>query len=285
MKKNKNLGYWPSIAPLYIFIIFFVLIPLCYILWLSFQTRDDIWGYVNKFTLENYSRIFDASYVKVFTDSIKLAFLTTVMTLLIGYPFAYFMAKLKPFGRNIVMFLVIVPFWTNALVRMYGWMIIISSNGVINNALLHLGIIDVPIKFLYTYGAVLLGMFYFLLPFMILPIYTSIQKMDWSVCEAARDLGASKWKTFWTVTIPLTMPGIMSGCVLVFIPSIGLFFVSDIMGGGKLMLGGNAIKNELLTAHDWPFGAALSVIMLILMLSFIFLYRKITGQKDLEGYL
>jgi spermidine/putrescine transport system permease protein len=282
--KKKSKAYLPAVAPMYIFTIFFVAMPLLYVLYMSFMTRDDIWGYVNKFTFDNYKRIFDPNYLKVLTDSVELAFITTLLTLLIGYPFAYFMAKLKPVARNIVLFLVIVPFWTNALVRMYGWMILLSANGVINNTLLHFGIISIPIKFLYTYGAVLLGMLYFLLPFMLLPIHTSILKLDWSVVEAARDLGASAWKTFWTVTIPLTMPGIMSGCILVFIPSIGLFFISDIMGGGKLMLSGNLIKNELLVARDWPFGAALSIIMLILMLSFIWLYRKVTGQKDLEAY-
>jgi spermidine/putrescine transport system permease protein len=142
--KKKNKALWTAITPMYIFTMFFVAMPLLYVLWMSFMTRDDIWGYVNKFTLDNYKRIFDSNYLKVFTDSVQLAFLTTVLTLLIGYPFSYFMAKLKPVMRNIVLFLVIVPFWTNALVRMYGWMILLSSNGVINNTLLHLGIINIP---------------------------------------------------------------------------------------------------------------------------------------------
>ena len=182
------------------------------------------------------------------------------------------------------MLLVVVPFWTNALVRIYGWMIILRAKGVLNHLLMSLGLIDTPLKILYTYGAVLLGMVYSLLPFMILPVYTSVEKMDWSLVEAARDLGANAAQAFLTVTLKLTLPGVLSGFVLVFVPSIGLFFISDLLGGGKIMLVGNLIKNQLMQARDWPFGAALSVVMMIMTFAIIFLYRKLTHSSDLEEF-
>ena len=192
------------------------------------------------------------------------------------------MGKLIPKKRKLVMLLVVVPFWTNALVRIYGWMIILRTNGVLNKVLLTTGIIEDPLKILYTYTAVLIGMVYSLLPFMILPVYSSVEKMDWSLVEAARDLGASRWTAFWTVTFKMTLPGLLSGFVLVFVPCTGMFFIADLLGGGKIMLVGNLIKNQLLGARDWPFGAALSVVMMIATISIIGIYRKVT-KSDLEG--
>ena len=171
-----------------------------------------------------------------------------------------------------------------ALVRIYGWMILLRTNGVLNHFLLAIGAVSEPLKILYTYGAVLVGMVYSLLPFMILPVYNSVEKLDWSLVEASRDLGASSVQAFFTVTLKLTLPGVLSGFVLVFVPSIGLFFISDLLGGGKIMLVGNLIKNQLLQARDWPFGAALSVVMMAMTLFIIWLYRKITHSNDLEGF-
>ncbi len=279
--KDKS---WAMALPLYVFTVVFVLIPLIYILVLSFLQRDVLWGVTNEFTVSNYARIFDPVYLKTFADSLRMALATTVITTLIGYPFGYFMAKLAPKRRALVMLLIVVPFWTNALVRIYGWMILLRTNGVLNHILLALGAIGEPLKILYTYGAVLVGMVYSLLPFMILPVYNSVEKMDWSLVEASRDLGASSIQAFFTVTLKLTLPGVLSGFVLVFVPSIGLFFISDLLGGGKIMLVGNLIKNQLLQARDWPFGAALSVVMMAMTLFIIWLYRKITHSNDLEGF-
>lgn len=279
--KDKS---WAMALPLYVFTVVFVLIPLIYILVLSFLQRDVLWGVTNEFTVSNYARIFDPVYLKTFADSLRMALATTVITMLIGYPFGYFMAKLAPKRRALVMLLIVVPFWTNALVRIYGWMILLRTNGVLNHILLALGAIGEPLKILYTYGAVLVGMVYSLLPFMILPVYNSVEKMDWSLVEASRDLGASSIQAFFTVTLKLTLPGVLSGFVLVFVPSIGLFFISDLLGGGKIMLVGNLIKNQLLQARDWPFGAALSVVMMAMTLFIIWLYRKITHSNDLEGF-
>ena len=280
MKNNKSAKLLT--LPIIIFTLFFVVIPLIYILVLSFLKKDILWGVTNEFTLDNYKKILDPVYLRTFWDSFKLAVSTTICTMLLGYPFGYFMGKLAPKKRKLVMLLVVVPFWTNALVRIYGWMIILRTNGVMNEMLLNIGIIQDPLKILYTYTAVLIGMVYTLLPFMILPVYSSVEKMDWSLVEAARDLGASKWTAFWTITFKMTLPGLLSGFVLVFVPSIGLFFIADLLGGGKIMLVGNLIKNQLLQARDWPFGAALSVVMMIATISIIGIYRKVT-KSDLEG--
>lgn len=280
MKKSKL-----TVIPLYLSTIVLVVIPLVYIIILSFLKKDAIWGVTNEFTLNNFIKIFDPIYLKTFIDSLILAFSTTIITLLLGYPFGYFMSKLGTKKRSIVMLLVVIPFWTNALVRIYGWIILLRTNGVLNSILLNLGLIDEPIKILYTYGAVLIGMVYSLLPFMILSIYTSAEKIDWSLIEAARDLGATSFQAFFTITLKLTLPGILSGVVLVFIPSVGLFFISDLLGGGKIMLIGNLIKNQLLVSRDWPFGAALSVVMMVMTLIIIWIYTKVSRTKDLEGML
>ena len=272
-------------APLTVFTLVFVLVPLVYIIVLSFLQRDVLWGVTNQFTLENYAKMLDASYLKTFLDSFLLALATTVICLLLGYPFGYFMAKLSPGWQRVCLMLTVVPFWTSALIRIYGWMILLRSNGVLNTILLDLGLIDQPLKILYSYPAVLIGMVYSLLPFLILPVYTSVQKLDWATVEAARDLGAGGFTAFCTVTLRQTLPGVLSGVVLVFVPSVGLFFLSDLLGGGKIMLVGNLIKNQLLTARNWPFGAALSVVMMALTIVLIALYRKAAGAKSLEGFV
>ena len=248
--KRKNSSFW-LVAPLYLVTIVLVFLPLIYIVVLSFLRKDALWGVTNEWTLDNYRQMFDPVYLKTFGDSLKLAFATTVITTLLGYPFGYFMAKLPLRWRSLCMLLVVVPFWTNALVRIYGWMIILRAKGVLNGALMAMGIISQPLKILYTYSAVLIGMVYSLLPFMILPVYNSVEKMDWSLVEASRDLGANAVQAFFTVTLKLTLPGVLSGFVLVFVPSIGLFFIADLLGGGKIMLVGNLIKNQLLQARDY----------------------------------
>ncbi len=282
MKHNKA---WLAAVPMYLFTIFFVAVPLVYVLVLSFLTRDASWGVTNELTLSNYAKILEPAYAKTFLTSLQVALLTTVLTALIGYPFGYFMAKLQPNIRNKVMLLVIVPFWTNALVRIYGWIILLRSQGVLSALLQSLGLTSEPIGILYTLPAVLIGTVYALLPFMILSVYSSCLKLDPSLTEAARDLGASPWKAFWTVSFKLTLPGLLSGFVFVFVPSIGLFFIADLLGGGKLMLIGNLIKNQLTTARNWPFGAALSVVMMIMTLLIIGIYRRLAKGKDLEGLI
>ena len=181
--------------------------------------------------------------------------------------------------------LVMVPFWTNSLLRLYGWLSIFRANGILDKFLMALGIIDEPLKLLYTYPAVVVGMVYALLPFMILSVYSSVEKMDWSLVEAARDLGAGAVKAFLTVTLKLTLPGLLTGVILTFVPSMGLFFIADILGGNKIVLVGTLIQDQLMKVHNWPFAAALAVILMLMTGAMIALYRKITGAKELESTL
>ncbi len=267
------------IVPMAMVAVLFVAIPLCYVLVISFMTRGDNSTIQAIFTAENYRRLLDPNYARVFLNSMLLALWTTLLALLLGYPFGYCMARANRRWRALLMLLVIVPFWTNALVRLYGWKILLQANGPVNAVLRALGLIDQPLRMVGSYGSVLLAMVYCLIPFMILPCHSAVDKMDWSCVEAARDLGARPWYAFLTVTLPLTLPGISAGCVLVFVPSLGLFFVSDLMGG-SLMLVGNLIRDQLLKSRDWPFGAALSVLLMAVTVLIFGLYRR-SGGKDL----
>ncbi len=269
--------------PMYLWAIALVFVSLLYVIGLSFMTRGENIGVVNEFTLKNYARLFAPQYLRVLLNSLQLAIITTVACILIGYPFGYFMARLKPLGRSIVMLLVIVPFWTNALIRIYGWRILLIAGGPLNEFLMWLGIIKEPLKLLYSDGAVLLGMVYALIPFMILPTFTTVDKLDFSVVEAARDLGASPLWAFFTVTVPLTLSGLLAGCVLVFIPSMGLFFLSDILGGSKSVLAGGLIQ-KLIASRDLPLAAALSVLLLSVTVAVIAVYRKLGGQSDMSMF-
>lgn len=284
-RKKQQYGIWLTILPLYLFTLVFVAGPLIYMVVLSFQTRAEVWGVVNQFTMDNYKNILAPVYLKTFWESIKLAFTSTVLIVVIGYPFGYFMAKLSAKWKKIIMMLLMIPFWTSSLIRLYGWIIIFRANGTLDAALIGLGIIDTPLKLLYTYPAVVVGMVYALLQFMILAVYSSAEKMDWSLVEAARDLGASSFQAFVTVTLKLTMPGLLSGVILTFIPSMGLFFIADILGGNKVVLVGSLIQDQLMKAHNWPFAAALSVVLMVLTSLMISLYKRVTHTTELEGIL
>ncbi len=258
----------------------FVGIVLLYLLALSFFTpTGEGYGVRPGFTLENYRRLLSPAYLQVLGKSLLLAFYTTLICLGLGYPFGYCMARAGRKWRGILMLLVIVPFWTNALVRIYGWKILLMGNGPVNDLLMALHLTDKPLKLLNTYGAVLLGMVYALIPFMILPVYSSVEKMDWSLVAAARDMGAGPMRAFVTVTLPLTAPGAMAGVVLTFVPAIGLFFISDLLGGATDMYVGNLVRDQMLKAKDLPFAAAVSVVLLILTLLILRLYRRFGGDS------
>ena len=265
--------------PLYLWTVLFVLAALGYVIALSLQGRGELIGVSGQWTLDNYGRLREPQYFQVLVNSLRLAALTTLFCALIGYPFGYLMARLKPASRSIVTMLLVVPFWTNSLIRIYGWRILLIGNGPINTLLMNLGWIQQPLKLLNTEGAVFLGMVYALVPFMILPSSTAVEKLDDSVVEAARDLGASPLHAFFTVTVPLTLSGLMAGCVLVFIPSTGLFFLNDLLGGSKTMLAGNLIQS-LMKSRDLPMASTLSVLMLAVTGVVIALYRKAGGDAD-----
>ena len=229
MRKHRAGSVW-MILPLYLFTLIFVALPLLYVAALSFSTADGGYGVNWKFTLDNYKQILEPVYLQTFTGSFRLALTSTLIICLVGYPFGYFMAKLSEGKKKLAMLFLMLPFWVNSLIRLYGWIIILQKKGLLNYLLMKLGIIQEPLKILYSYPAIVIGMIYVLLPFMALSVYSSAEKLDWSLVEAARDLGASKWKAFWSVTFKLTLPGLLSGVILTFIPSMGLFFIADILG-------------------------------------------------------
>ena len=278
-------GNWILLLPIYLFTVMFVGFPLLYMILLSFLSRAEVWGVDFVFTLENYGRILEPLYRETFQESFRLAFLATGLIMLIGYPYGYIMAKMSAVWKKRMMLLLMVPFLTSSLIRMYGWIIIFRSNGVLDKILMGIGITKEPLKLLYTYPAVVVGMVYALLPFMILAVYSSAEKMDWTLVEAARDLGASSFRAFWTVTFKLTLPGLLSGVILTFIPSMGLFFIADILGGNKFVLVGSVIQEQLTKGRNLPFAAALSAILMVLTSLLIAFYRKITGTSELEGVL
>ena len=282
-KKRRLRGEALTVLPLYVITLLFVLGPIVYMIVLSFLTRAETWGVLPEFTLQNYKNIAEPVYLETFWESIKLALTSTVLVILIGYPFGYFMAKLTAKWKKRTMMLLMIPFWTSSLIRLYGWIIIFRAGGILDKLLMALHVTEKSVKILYTYPAVVVGMVYALLPVMIFAVYSSAEKLDFSLVEAARDLGASPMKAFLTVSLKLTLPGLLSGVVLTFVPSMGLFFIADILGGNKVVLVGNLIQEQLMKTHNWPFAAALSVALLALTSLFMFLYRKLSGVKDLEG--
>ncbi len=282
-RKKRRKGGLLAVLPLYIFTLAFVAGPLVYMLALSFMTRAETWGVVPAFTLRNYQDIFQPVYLATFWESLKLAAVSTVLVIAIGYPFGYFMAKLTAKWKKRTMMLLMIPFWTSSLLRLYGWIIIFRAGGVLDSILSSLHITEEPLKLLYTYPAVVVGMVYALVPFMIFSVYSSAEKLDFSLVEAARDLGATPFQAFRTVSLKLTLPGLLSGVILTFVPSMGLFFIADILGGNKVVLVGNLIQEQLMKAHNWPFAAALSVALLLITTLLLFLYRRLSGVKELEG--
>ncbi|PGM51514.1 spermidine/putrescine ABC transporter permease PotB [Bacillus thuringiensis] len=271
MKKGKLLAL-PTVA----WLLIFFLIPLVFVLGLAFMQRGAYGTVEMQFTLENISRVFDPLYLGTLWETVKIAVITTVICLLIGYPFAYTITIVDRKYRSILLLLATIPFWINFLVRSYAWIVILRSQGLVNTLLLKLGIISEPLNLLYNTPSVILGMVYSLLPFMILPVYAAIEQLDKRKLEAAYDLGATPIKAFWNITVPMTMSGIATGSILVFVSSIGMFVVSDVMGGSKVALIGNVIQNQFLGARDWPFGSALSIIVVLFSVLLIYLYYRAT---------
>lgn len=273
MKSKFSLQNW-IITLIVGWLTLFVLVPNIMIIVTSFLTRDEANLISLVFTWDNYLRLSDPLYAKVLWHSLYMAVIATGLCLLIGYPFAYIIAKMPSRIRPLMLFLVIVPFWTNSLIRTYGLKIVLGTQGIINKSLISLEIIERPIRIMYTEHAVMIGLVYILLPFMILPLYSAIEKLDRSYIEAARDLGANRLQTFKNVTLPLTMPGIIGGCLLVLLPALGMFYVSDLLGGAKNLLIGNVIKSQVLNARDWPFGAATSIALTLVMALMLYFYYR-----------
>ncbi|MBK9926368.1 MAG: ABC transporter permease [Anaerolineales bacterium] len=295
LRENKSAQGALLVSPTMLWMVGLLIIPLLLTLVISFGKRGPDGDVIYTFTLDNYIRLmgyskdcangqascFDPLYVQILGRSLSLAFNTTVLVILLAYPLAYFIARAHPKRRNTFMFLVLIPLWTNFVIRVYAWMMLLRTQGVINlilgwfASLLHISF--TPLEMLYTPGAVLVGMVYEFLPFMILPIYTSLEKIDASLYEAAADLGANGIKTFARVTLPLSMPGVVAGTILVFIPVMGTFIVSDILGGRQVILVGNLIQRQFLDARDPTFGSAASLILMIMTLIVTYFYTRKFG--------
>lgn len=278
----KNFKQNAPAIPILAWIGMLVGIPLVFVVVLSFLSKDNLGNIVLKFTLDNYRKISDPVYLKVFFNSFLLATLTSTVTLIIGYPVAYFTSNLDPKRRSLAIVLIMIPFWISSLLRTYGWIILLGNKGIINNIMLKLNIINTPLSMMYKFSTILIGTAYMLIPFMIIAIYNSVDKLDRNLLEASYDLGASKRETFFNITLPLTIPGIAGGFTLVFIPSLGLFFISDLLGGGMTVFLGNLINTQVTKGRNKPLAAAFSVGMIILVLIVLYIYSRLTENHE-EG--
>lgn len=268
------------LAPAWTLNAFLFLIPLAIVVLYSFMTRGPYGGQTPPFTIESYVRLADPLYLKILLKSFWIAGISTAVSLLFGFPLALFIVN-SPKYRSLWLNLVMLPFWTSFLVRTYAWMFLLRDTGLINSILQWAGLIREPLPLLYNDGAVVLGLVYGYLPFMVLPIYSTLEKLDPALLEAAADLGATPWTALWKVTVPLSLPGIVAGSVLVFIPCLGAYLTPDLLGGGKSVMIGNVVQNQFTTARDWPFGAALSLVLTGLVMVMLWLFVKKGGAKHL----
>ena len=280
--RRKTIPALAQAGPVSIWMILFVTLPMLFIIYISFMSRGVFGDVVYQFSLESYQTLLDATYFKVILKSLKAALLTTVLCLGLGYPFAYYIARKPPEVASRLIMLIMIPFWTNSLMRLNSWLLLFQTSGPVNNFLQWTGLVDRPITFIYTDGLVVLGLITNMLPFAVLPLYSSIEKLQKSLLEASADLGATPSQTFFKVTLPLTFPGIFSAIMLVFIPSLGIYTVSDILGGGKVLYIGNIIKNQFGSIRNWPLGAALSVLLLVITGLLIFIYTRFAKIEDME---
>ncbi|MBN1379797.1 MAG: spermidine/putrescine ABC transporter permease PotB [Gammaproteobacteria bacterium] len=236
-------------------------------------------------TLDNFQKVFTPLYLSVFLHSLELSAIATIICLLIAYPFAWIVSAHTSSVRAWLLFLLVLPFWTNSLIRTYAIKILLGKNGVVNTIMTGLGLWQEPMQLLYTEFAVIFGLVYLLLPFMVLPIYSSFDKLDPTLLEAGRDLGAHTLQRFARIILPLTMPGIIAGFLIVFLPAMGMFYIADLLGGAKNLLLGNIIKNLFLVARDWPLGSAFSVIMMSIMALMLLVYARVNHYVQRRGGL
>lgn len=279
MKRKNRIVASLLTLPLYLFTLAFVVGPLCYMILLSFMTPAEGWGVTTVFTLKNYLDILNPVYLSTFVQSFRLALLSTTAVVVLGYPFGLCIALCPKRIQKFFITMQMIPYWVNSLIRLYGWIIIFRANGLLDRLLMALHITEEPLKLLYTYPAVVVGMIYVLLPFMVTSVYSVAEKLDLTLTEASRDLGAGRAAAFFTVILPLTTPGLLAGVTLTFIPSMGLFFIASILGGNKAVLVGSLIEEQLMKAHNQPFAAALSVVLTALTAAVIGL-TKIKRRKS-----
>ncbi len=266
--------------PVIIYSILLIFLPLLYVFIISFFKSDSYGGMIETFTLSNYIQLFNVVYIKIFLKSMLIALIVTFICIVLSYPFVIAITHKNKLTQKILMTLVMVPFFTNSLIRMYGWIVLLRKSGVINQTLISTGLINSPLKLMYNNFGIIIGMVYTLIPFMILPLYGSVSAIEKSILEAANDLGANKIKRFFKIIVPQSKSALFNGSLMVFTPALGYFFIVDVLGGGKIMILGNLIKNQFLTARNWPFGASISVFLLLVTFLIIGIYRKTGGKLE-----
>ncbi|WP_067807075.1 ABC transporter permease [Actinomadura formosensis] len=272
------------LGPGLLYLLAFLLVPLALVLSYTIFKRGRFGGIVHEATGDNFTRAADPLYLDVLLTSVKLATMTTLLALAIGYPTAYVIARLPARWKTPALVAVVLPFWTNFLIRTYAWIVLLNSEGLVNSALTDLGVIDRPLGLLYTDGAIVTGLLYAYLPLMILPLYSAIERLDPQLAEASANLGAGPARTFLSVTLPLTLPGVLTGCVFVFVPSLGNFVIPELLGGGRTIMVGNLVRDQFLKARDWPFGSvlALSIVAVLIALLTVQAWaaRRFSGEGD-----
>ena len=280
----SRLGGWRLLGPGLLWTVLFCLLPILVVLAVSFATRGTYGGVLWEFSLENYRDLLHPLYGRIFGQSLLLAGMTTGICLALGFPLAYYIARLPPRRQALWLIFIMIPFWTNFLVRTYAWIFILRTEGLLNTVLIQLNLISAPLEVLYSDQAVLVGLVYGYLPFMVLPLYAAIERIDPALIEAAWDLYADRWAFFRRVLVPLAKPGIIAGCVLVFIPSLGAYLTPDLLGGARSMMVGNLIQHEYMVARDWPLGSALSLVLMVIVMSSLIWYFRTQGlQADERG--
>ena len=286
LRETSSLQGTLLVLPGLLWMVLFLIVPLLLIVVMSLAWRGEYgpvdWGtnlqeFFSRLSLDNYARLIDPLYMGVLWTSLRMAAVTTVICLVVGYPVAYYLARSGNRFRSLLLFLLLIPFWTNFLIRIYAWMLLLRTEGLLNHALVAIGMIPKPLQIMYTPTAVMIAMVYEFLPFMILPLYTSLEKLDPALLEAASDLYARSLRTFLRVTLPLSLPGVIAGTILVFIPTMGMFVVPDLMGGARTALVGNLVQQQFLSARNWPFGSAASMVLMALTLLATLLYTRVSG--------
>jgi spermidine/putrescine transport system permease protein len=281
-ENSRHLG-WAWASPGLIFLTLFAAIPVVSMLFMSVLTAGRFGGVTTPINFDNFSRATDPIFVQVILNSLLIASATAILSLLIGFPTALFISRLSRKWQIILIVAIILPYWTNFLVRTYAWLVLLNNEGIINKFLRNIGLIDKPIEMLYTPGAVIVGMTYLYLPLMILPIYAALEKVDKNLTEAAYDLGSNVWKSLRTISIPLAMPGILIGLIFVFVPSLGNFVVPELLGGGKTVMIGNLVRDQFLKARDWPFGATFALVLTLILIILISIQSYVSKRVNVNA--
>lgn len=290
----KRLQTYFGILPASVIVVTFMLLPLVIVLVYSFMEASPYGGVRPHFSFEAYTQliyerdlfdqmVFNPTYIVIFIRSVWIALISVVTCLLIGFPVAYYIAMQNPDRRNLLILLITIPFWTNLLVRTFCWILVLRDNGLINNGLIASGLIENPVTLLYTDGAIILGLIYTYIPFMVLPIYASLERLDLRLIEAARDLYATKWGALRHIVIPMAAPGIFAGSLLVFIPAIGAFIAPELLGGGKKLMLGSLVQLQFSSARNWPFGSALAIVIMIIVMGALMFYARGTRKSGGGG--